>query len=57
MCIRDRNIALKGVVTHLAQTPDTERGIVGYELRISITVPNNIEIPLQLATATAIVYP
>ena len=51
------NTALKGVVTHLAQTPDTERGIVGYELRISINVPNNIDIPLQLATATAIVYP
>ena len=51
------NTTLDGVVTHLAQNPDTERGIVGYELRISITVPDSIEIPLQLATATAIVYP
>ena len=48
---------LNGVVTFLSENPDTERGIVGYELRISITVPQSLEIPLDLSSASATVYP
>ena len=48
---------LDGVVTYLSENPDTERGIVGYELRITIIIPHDLEIPLKLSSARATVYP
>ena len=45
-----------GFVTHIAENPDTDRGIVSYALRISIIIPQDSEIPLNMSAVEATVY-
>ena len=42
-----------GRVTGLAEEPRTERGVVSYEVRITVDVPGDVEIPVRLSPVTA----
>ncbi len=45
----------QGFVTELADEPRTERGVVSYELRITVEVPEGVEVPVRLSPVSAII--
>ena len=38
-----------GTVTHLADEPSTERGVVSYAVRITVDLPEGVEVPVRLS--------
>ncbi len=43
-----------GEVSRLAENPRTERGVVTHPIRISVLLPDGVEVPTQLSAATAV---
>ena len=44
-----------GFVAELADEPRTERGVVSYEVRIAVDVPEGVEVPVRLTSVSAVI--
>lgn len=45
----------QGFVADLADEPRTERGVVSYEVRITVKVPEGVEVPVRLSPVSAVI--
>ena len=45
----------RGFVAELAEEPRTERGVVSYEVRITVEVPEGVEVPVGLSPVSAVI--
>ena len=45
----------QGFVGELADEPRTERGVVSYEVRIAVEVPEGVEVPVRLSPVSAVI--